>query len=413
MTKRSSRGTPRAVEKCLAVALVLAAVLALAAFASANPIEEDESASGVGATPVVANVIPQKQIVPVRGSDGRWHAMYELLLTNTVAAKATLKSVAVLDPASGRRLLTISAKQMVAEDLKMLDRNPVKSPTLPAEGSRALFVSVSFGSRKSIPQRLTQRFQLTAVNPFTSRNEKFSYRAGAVNISSKQPPVLVPPLRGGTWLASDGCCTASGHVSALYGLDGSLQAAERYAIDWMEIGPDGRIYHGDPAVLSNWYGYGKPLLSVSAGVVTEAKGDLPDQTPLVKPGTLSLGDLPGNVVVVRMKSGLSAVYAHLVPGSLKVKVGDRVTAGQELGRLGNSGGSLAPHLHFHVVNGPSASTSDGYPYVLSSFQLAASSDVGALGEALQGKAGFPTAAQLHPVAHQDELPLGFTIDQFP
>jgi murein DD-endopeptidase MepM/ murein hydrolase activator NlpD len=111
--------------------------------------------------------------------------------------------------------------------------------------------------------------------------------------------------------------------------------------------------------------------------VTEARNDLPDQTPQVKPKTLPLGDLPGNAVVVRMKNGLSAVYAHLVPGSVKVLVGDRVTVGEELGKLGNSGGSLAPHLHFHVV-----------------------------------KAGFPTAAQLHPINHSDELPLGFTIDQF-
>jgi murein DD-endopeptidase MepM/ murein hydrolase activator NlpD len=147
--------------------------------------------------------------------------------------------------------------------------------------------------------------------------------------------------------------------------------------------------------------------------VTEARDGLPDQTPLVKPGALPLGELPGNDVVVRMKDGLSAVYAHLVPGSLKVKMGDRVSVGQELGRLGNSGGSLAPHLHFHLVNGPSASTSDGYPYVLSSFQLAAGSDLGALDEALQGEAGFPTTARLHPVAHRDELPIGFTIDQFP
>jgi hypothetical protein len=84
--------------------LALVAALALALFApaaSANPVEEAEGESGIGATPVVANVVPQKQIVPVRGSDGRWHAMYELLLTNTVTKPATLKSVTVLDAGGG------------------------------------------------------------------------------------------------------------------------------------------------------------------------------------------------------------------------------------------------------------------------------------------------------------------------
>ena len=400
-------GSPR-----LGLALFAALALALPVTAAANPVEEDESASGVGSTPVVANLVPQKQIVPVRGSDGRWHVMYELLLTNTVTKPATLGVVAIVESGSGIKLATIGVKEMVAEDLKTLNRGPVRQSTIPAEASRVLYVSVAFRSKQSIPTHLAARLRVTAVNPFTAKTEKFVYRAGTVAISHRKPPVLAPPLRGGSWLASQGCCTASGHVSAIYGLDGSLQSAERYAIDWIEIGPDGRIFHGDPSLLGNWYGYGKPVYSASAGVVTEARNDLPDQTPQVKPATLPLGDLPGNAVVVRMRNGLSAVYAHLIPGSVRVNVGDRVTVGEELGKLGNSGGSLAPHLHFHVVDGPSASTSDGYPYVLDSFQLAAESNVSALAAALQGKPGFPTAAQLHPVTHRDELPLGFTIDQF-
>ena len=97
-------GSPR-----LGLALLAALALALPATATASPVEEDESASGVGATPVVANPVPQQQIVPVRGSDGRWHAMYELLLTNTVSKPATLRAVTIVDPASGGKLLTIGA----------------------------------------------------------------------------------------------------------------------------------------------------------------------------------------------------------------------------------------------------------------------------------------------------------------
>ena len=41
------------------------------------------------------------------------------------------------------------------------------------------------------------------------------------------------------------------------------------------------------------------------------------------------------------------------PGSLKVKVGDTVKTGQVLGLLGNSGNTDSPHLHFHVMDGPS------------------------------------------------------------
>ncbi len=391
----------------------LTASLALAPAAAPAATLEPAGDAGAGATPVIATLVPQKQIVPVRGSDGRYHAMYELLLTNTVSRAAKLKSVTVLDAASDRRVLRIGAKEMVAGDLHMLDRNPVKDTSVPAGQARVLFVSVAFESKRAIPRRLAQRFELSGFNPFTLKTERFRYDAGTVDVSRRPAPVLAPPLDGGSWLASDGCCTAAGHVSAIYALGGKLQAAERYAVDWIKVAADGRVFHGDPSMLASWAGYGVPVRSASAGVVIEARDDLPDQTPLVKPGTLPFEDLPGNVVVVRMKNGLSAVYAHLVPGSVMVKAGDRVGAGQQLGRLGNSGGSLAPHLHFHVVNGTAAGTSDGYPFEIDSFRLGAVSDVAALGEALQGRPGFPTAAQMKPKLHRDELPLGFALVEFP
>jgi hypothetical protein len=84
-----------------------------------------------------------------------------------------------------------------------------------------------------------------------------------------------------------------------------------------------------------------------------------------------------------------------------------------IGCLGNSGASLAPHLHFHVVNGPSAAVSDGFPFVLRSFDRAGKSNVEALLEAPPGNAAFPRRDQLHPVPHHRELPLAFTINDFP
>jgi murein DD-endopeptidase MepM/ murein hydrolase activator NlpD len=54
-------------------------------------------------------------------------------------------------------------------------------------------------------------------------------------------------------------------------------------------------------------------------------------------------------------------------GSLKVKVGDTVKTGQLLGLLGNSGNTDSPHLHFHIMDGPSPLLSNGVPYVFTSF----------------------------------------------
>jgi hypothetical protein len=67
---------------------------------------------------------------------------------------------------------------------------------------------------------------------------------------------------------------------------------------------------------------------------------------MVKPGTLGLDDLPGNEVVVRLKGDRSAVYAQLIPGSVKVKVGVRAGAGEEFRRLGRSRGVPAASVRF-------------------------------------------------------------------
>ena len=80
--------------------------------------------------------------------------------------------------------------------------------------------------------------------------------------------------------------------------------------------------------------------------------------------------------------------------------------------IGNTGGSLAPHLHFHIVNGANGFTSDGYPYVLRSFALRGQADPALLTQVLAGKASFPHGRE-KPAAHKDELPLNFNIVDFP
>ena len=75
----------------------------------------------------------------------------------------------------------------------------------------------------------------------------------------------------------------------------------------------------------------------------------------------------GNHVVVDIGEGRFAFYAHMQPGSVRVKVGDKVKTGQVLGLLGNSGNTDSPHLHFHVMDGPSPLVSNGLPFVFNSF----------------------------------------------
>jgi hypothetical protein len=64
--------------------------------------------------------------------------------------------------------------------------------------------------------------------------------------------------------------------------------------------------------------------------------------------------LVGEAVILDHGNGEYSLYAHLKPGSVTVKAGDRVRSGQTVGRLGSSGNSTEPHLHFQVCDAPSA-----------------------------------------------------------
>jgi len=94
---------------------------------------------------------------------------------------------------------------------------------------------------------------------------------------------------------------------------------------------------------------------------------------------MTLETAAGNHVILSLRNGHYAFYAHLQPGSIRIKPGDRVRRGQVLGLLGNSGNSNAPHLHFHISNGDSWFASEGVPFLFDSFEV-----LGSAGSGIQG-----------------------------
>jgi murein DD-endopeptidase MepM/ murein hydrolase activator NlpD len=129
-----------------------------------------------------------------------------------------------------------------------------------------------------------------------------------------------------------------------------------------------------------------------------------DSAPLnvTPPDVIEPAQATGNVVVLELEPGRFATYAHLAPGSLQVKEGERVTRGQSLGNVGNSGNSLGPHLHFHVSDRPEPLAGEGLPFALDSFTLVGR--VAAFPPLLSGTPWAASADQpARPVAH--EMPL--------
>lgn len=113
--------------------------------------------------------------------------------------------------------------------------------------------------------------------------------------------------------------------------------------------------------VSRTYAWDQPVYSPCEGTVVAAGNEAPDtewtgmlfdliRLGLKRPAAdAPFSEYGGNYVII--KSGEHFVLlAHFRKGSLKVKPGDRVSAGQELGRVGNSGSSLQPHLHLQVMH---------------------------------------------------------------
>ncbi len=68
-------------------------------------------------------------------------------------------------------------------------------------------------------------------------------------------------------------------------------------------------------------------------------------------GASSCGGQFGNHVIIQHASGRATLYAHMTNGSVRVRAGQRVECGQELGLSGSTGHSTGPHVHFEVRDG--------------------------------------------------------------
>jgi murein DD-endopeptidase MepM/ murein hydrolase activator NlpD len=123
------------------------------------------------------------------------------------------------------------------------------------------------------------------------------------------------------------------------------------------------VYSGPVNQLSSYAYYGVNVYCAGPGKVVEVVRDLPDEIPGATPSDITVQTAAGNHVIVQRAGKRYAMYAHLVPNSVTVQLGDSVETGQVLGKLGNSGSSSVPHLHFQVMDAPSPLNAHGLPFV--------------------------------------------------
>jgi hypothetical protein len=233
-----------------------------------------------------------------------------------------------------------------------------------------VWLDVALDKSAPIPSDLTHSLGIAIPKPMPPLiPATMDEMVAPITVSTHKPPVIAPPLDGPNWLDGDSCCELGAHRGALNALSGQLWAAERFAIDYVQLGPDGTIFTGDKSKPQSYPYFGADIHAVADGPVVGVMEGLPEQVAGRSPTGLPLEQYGGNHIVQDIGDGNYAFYAHLKTGSLKVKVGDRLTTGQVIAALGNTGNSDAPHLHFHVMSTPDPLRSDGLPFVFKSFRL--------------------------------------------
>lgn len=160
------------------------------------------------------------------------------------------------------------------------------------------------------------------------------------------------------------CVILQGHVNN----GGHREWSTQFAFDAFGLDERYAILRDKKETNENFVGWGQEIIAPAAGVVTYARNDVPDQPNPNAVDESIFRDLPepvwasaGNTVVIDHGTGEYSVLCHMQQGSVPVSQGDRVAQGQVIGRLGNSGNSFGPHLHYHLQAGELIFASDPLP----------------------------------------------------
>jgi Peptidase family M23 len=338
-----------------ALAAILAGACALASVPAAQAADRY--------TPLVQSVMSKPRWF--KDGEGRFHLVYELKLTNGFPVPVDVTSVAVRDVRRKRTIERLGGDALTGSMTLMASPTEPET-TVPGSGIGVVWLDVVLRHRRQIPASIRHTVT-TVVPPGLPVPRTITDTSGFARVDRRPPAVLGPPLRGAGWVAVGSCCDGP-HRRSIQPVNGALHLGQRFAIDWNGVDAANRFVVGDPDVNTSWVFYGKPVLAVADARVVAAVDRFPDQVPN-NPTPVTIEQADGNHVILALGRGRFAFYAHLKPGSVRVRRGDRVRRGEVIGLLGNSGSSSGPHLHFHVMDRPSPLASDGMPYVFAGYRF--------------------------------------------
>ncbi|RBP02099.1 murein DD-endopeptidase MepM/ murein hydrolase activator NlpD [Roseiarcus fermentans] len=315
--------------------------------------------------------------------EGATKLVYEMALTNVVAGRYVVDSI---EARAGDTDAIFDAKALAAMTQRFDQRGAAPAPgdPLTLEGGRGavVFLMLDLGKAQA-PATILHRLRL-----IDDKGVAHVVEPAPLAVAQERPIVVGPPLRG-QWIAGDSVHNGpdAAHRRAMIVFDGRAFIAQRYAIDWMQVRDvDSKLttWKGPEDQNASYFCYDQPILSVADGTVVAASDGMAENVPHAgtRAEPITADNVGGNHVVIEIAPHRYAFYAHIRPGTVTAKVGERVHRGDVIGRVGNSGNSTEPHLHFHIDDQPSFLAGDGVPYAF---------DKGLASGAVQGDAAAEVA----------------------
>lgn len=293
---------------------------------------------------------------PATIGNAKW-LFYEIHLTNFARVPLTLSAVDVLDEATGRvvhRLEGAALTQAVGGP----GINDTGERRRMVETGRRAVIYVQVALIGAAPLRLRHRVEYDVQAPAGTQSAVLEGIVTPLRPAAALP-TLGPPLRGGPWAAIYDPALINGHRRYVYAVGGQARIPGRFAIDWMQAGPQ-RERLGD---VGGALGAGAPVLAVADAIVAGTRDGVAETGPGLPRPPVALADATGNYIALALGGGRYAFYEHLAP-ELLVKPGDLVRRGQVIAHLGSTGQASRPHLHFHVADANAPLAAEGQPYLL-------------------------------------------------
>ncbi len=301
--------------------------------------------------------------------------VYEMRISNYVPLAYVLDSI---DVSASAKTFTYSGDTLRSM-VRFFGEQALIAPNLRFEPGRSavIYFMLEFDHRDTVPRTLRHTLHFTAPD-----GSHHALEAQPLTVTQRAPTVVAAPLRGRDWLAGDSVHNSpdAAHRRTILLLGGQPWLAQRYAIDWVRY----RVVNGTATTWSgpedqnrSYFCYDAPIYSVADGTVVDVMDGIAENTPHSGKYAVDINfiNAGGNHVVVDIGGNRYTFYAHMRPGSVKVKMGERVKTRQILGHVGNTGSSTEPHLHMHIVDHPSFLAGHGVPYEFASFSASGSPEM--------------------------------------